>query len=262
MRSLAERQRDFAAALLDPGLATPDGVVGPDGKPSARRFGVYRNNVVVGLVRTLQDAFPAAYRIVGAAFFQAMARAYVVTDPPRSPMLFDYGAGFPEFIGRFEPATVLPYLADVARLERAWVEAYHEAEGTPIDLSVFSVLKPEQLSAMRLVLHPSVRIVRSRFPIVTIWQMNIEGGIPAPVDLEAGGEDTLIVRPGAEVEVRSIPPGCAVFIEALGFGRSVLAAFEEALVVNPRFDLSASLADLIGAGALVGYRVASEPEKT
>jgi len=82
------------------------------------------------------------------------------------------------------------------------------------------------------------------------------------VDLEAGGEDTLIVRPGAEVEVRSIPPGCAVFIEALGFGRSVLAAFEEALVVNPRFDLSASLADLIGAGALVGYRVASEPEKT
>ena len=37
MQSLAERQRSFAAALLDPGL------VGPDGKPSSRRFAVYRD---------------------------------------------------------------------------------------------------------------------------------------------------------------------------------------------------------------------------
>lgn len=258
MPSLAERQRTFAAALLDPTLPTPMGLVGPDGIASSRRFGVYRNNVVIGLTETLKDAFPAVQRIVGAEFFQAMARAYVVTDPPRTPMLFDYGAGFPDFIEQFEPAAGLPYLSDVARLERAWMEAYHEAEAPPIGHAAFAEIGSDQLPTMRLVLHPSVRIVRSRFPVLTIWQMNVGGGIPAPVDLAAGGEDALLVRPEAVVEVRSIPQGCADFIEALVSGRPVLAAFEEALVANPRFDLSANLTDLIQTGALVGYELAPE----
>ena len=68
MRQLVERQREFAAALLDPELPTPPGLVGPDGKPSPRRFAVYRNNVVAGLMGTLKDAFPAVCRIVGVDF--------------------------------------------------------------------------------------------------------------------------------------------------------------------------------------------------
>lgn len=262
MQSLAERQRTFAAALLNPELPTPVGLVGPDGKPSSRRFGVYRNNVVVGLTQTLKDAYPAVHRIVGADFFQAMARAYVVIDPPQTPMLFDYGAGFPEFIDHFAPAAALPYLSDVARIERAWTEAYHEAEASPLGPSAFMEIGPDQLPAMSLVLHPSVRVVRSRFPVLTIWQMNIKGGVPAPVDLAAGGEDALVVRPEADVEVRSIPQGCPDFIELLASGRSVLAALEDALVANPRFDLSASLMDLIQVGAVVGFRLGQEPVQT
>ncbi len=128
MQQLAERQRGFAAALLDPGLPMPDGLVGPDGEPGPKRFAVYRNNVVAGLTETLKDAFPAVHRIVGTDFFRAMARAYVLVEPPRSPIMLDYGAGFPDFIRQFDPAAGLPYLADVARIERAWTEAYHAPE--------------------------------------------------------------------------------------------------------------------------------------
>ncbi len=112
--------------MLDPELPPPAGLVGPDGEPSSRRFAVYRNNVVAGLIAgAAVTAFPAVHRIVGADFFLAMARAYVAEEPPGSPIMLDYGAGFPDFIGRFEPAMTLPYLADVARIERAWSEAYH-----------------------------------------------------------------------------------------------------------------------------------------
>ena len=259
MQLLAERQRSFAAALLDPTLPTPAGLVGPDGRPSSRRFAVYRNNVVVGLTQTLKDAYPVVHRIVGAEFFHALARAYVVGDLPRSPMLFDYGAGLPDFIGRFEPASVLPYLADVARIERAWTEAYHSAEASPIGPSAFSEIDPDLLPDIILVLHPSVRIVRSRFPALTIWQMNVEGGVPGRVDLAAGGEDALVLRPEAEVGVRSIPKGSPDFIRALSSGRSVLAAFEQALVADPRFDLSANLTDLIQVGAVIGFGTARGP---
>ncbi|TYO67507.1 DUF2063 domain-containing protein [Bradyrhizobium hipponense] len=261
MQPLAERQRSFAAALLAPALPAPIGLIGPDGEPSPRRFAVYRNNVVVGLTETLKDAFPAVHRIVGADFFRAMARAYVMVEPPRSPIMLDYGAGFPDFIQGFEPAAVLPYLADVARIERAWTEAYHAPEASPIDPKAFTTIAPDELPGMRLMLHPSLRVVRSEFPALTIWQMNVAGGIPAPVDPAAGGEDVLVVRPLADVEVRSIPEGSLEFIQALGDGRPVLAALEAALTANSRFDLSGNLSDLLGAGALVGYRLAPDTRR-
>jgi Putative DNA-binding domain len=254
---LAERQRGFAAALLDPELPVPSGLVGPDGEPSSRRFAVYRNNVVTGLIEALKAAFPAVRRIVGADFFVAMARAYVAKEPPDSPIMLNYGAGFPEFIRLFEPAMTLPYLADVARLERAWSEAYHAREATPIDPRDFKVIAPDRLAAMQLRIHPSLRIVRSRFPALTMWQMNVEGGVPAPVDLSFG-EDVLVLRPRRDVEVRSIPGGSPEFIEALVEGRSVIAALEVALIVNSCFNLARNLSDLMQAGALVGYDLAGE----
>ena len=41
--------------------------------------------------------------------------------PPTSPVLTEYGDGFADWIAGFEPAAALPYLADMARLERARV---------------------------------------------------------------------------------------------------------------------------------------------
>src|SRR5665213_1812162 len=92
---LADRQRVFAAAMLDPGLPVPAGVVDPDGRVCPKRFGVYRNNVITGLIEALQDSFPAVCRLVGEEYFRAMARLYVTARPPRSPVLLQYGADFP-----------------------------------------------------------------------------------------------------------------------------------------------------------------------
>ena len=253
MLRLAERQRDFAAALLDPERPVPPGLVGPDGGPSLKRFSVYRNNVVAGLTETLKDAFPAVHRLVGTDFFHAMARVYVAVEPPRSPIMLDYGAGFPDFIENFEPAATLPYLADVARIERAWTEAYHAPEAAPLELGAFAAIHPEQLPMIRLKLHPSVRFVRSRFPVLTIWQMNVGDGVPAPVDLAAGGEDALIVRPMADVEVRSLPAGSFEFVQELANATTILAALEAGLTANRRFDLAANVSDLMQSGAVVGY---------
>src|SRR3546814_5214850 len=82
--------------------------------------------------------------------------------------------------------TTLPYLADVARIERAWIEAYHAAEAPALDPAALARFTPDELPALRLRLHPSVRLVRSRFPAMTIWRMNVGDGVPAPVDLKLG----------------------------------------------------------------------------
>lgn len=259
MQRWADRQRDFSAALLDPTQPVPAGLVGPDGERSAKRFAVYRNNVVVGLTEALQDAFPAVCRIVGDEFFQAMARIYALSDLPASPILLDYGAGFPDFIAGFQPAATLPYLPDVARIERAWIEAYHAREALRLQASDFAAIDADRLAEIHLTVHPSLRVVRSRLPALTIWRMNVGDGVPKPVDLEAGGEDALIVRPEAEVEVRSMPPGAAEFVAALAAGLSVSEAMKAALTADPQFDLSGNLAGLIGTGVFVGYDFGPDP---
>ncbi|WP_309506037.1 MULTISPECIES: DNA-binding domain-containing protein [Rhizobium] len=255
MDGFADRQADFARALLRPELPIPSGLVGPDGLPSVKRFAVYRNNVVVGLIETLKAAYPVVHRLVGEEFFAAMARLYVLAEPPASPIMLDYGSGFPAFISGFEPAAVLPYLGDVARLERAWVEAYHATEATPLSPSVLSQLQPGDLPALRFALHPSVRIVRSAFPIVSIWQVNIDGVEDAQIDLDEGGEDALIVRPEADVEVRRLPAGTTAFMEALQAGSLIVDALRQGLSASPRFDLAGTLHGMIESGAIIGYHM-------
>jgi Putative DNA-binding domain len=253
---LAYRLSGFAAALLDPKLAVPRHLVGPDGEPTTKRFAVYRNNVVVGLIEALQANFPAVCRIVGKEFFRAMARDYVLAEPPCSPILLDYGASFPDFIAGFESAAPLPYLPDVARIERAWTESYHAPDAAPLFVEALAAIANDCVAEAHFTLHPSLRVVTSRFPALTIWRMNVGDGVPSPVDLDSGGEDTLIVRPQADVEVRAIPPGAAEFLNALADGGKLVDAARSAMGVAPHFDLSASIAALIEAEAFVDYSLA------
>ena len=95
----------FAGSLLDPGRATPSVVAGPGGKAATKRYNVYRNNVTVSLIDALAATYPAVQRIAGVEFFRAMARCHVRATPPTSPLLFEYGRDFPDFIERYEYAS-------------------------------------------------------------------------------------------------------------------------------------------------------------
>ncbi len=250
--SWGELQTALASALLDARFPVPEHLVGPDGRCSPRRFGVYRNNVAAGLVHALRAGFPAIARIVGDAFFDAMAREYALQHPPRTPVMLEYGAGFPDFMTDFEPASGLPYLRDVARLEWAWTEAYHAAEASPL-LSLLHLqgLDPRLAGGLRLHMHPSARVVRSPYPALTIWEMNIGARPVAPISLSDDSEDVLIVRPHALVQVRTVPPGSAVFIQALVEGLTLGQALEQTLADTDAFDLAGTLSGLITSGACI-----------
>jgi hypothetical protein len=252
----AQTQDRFAAALLDAERAVPDTVTSHTGPAPRKRFAVYRNNVTVSLINALKERFPATMAIVGKEFFSAMAKVFVITQPPRSPILMFYGDDLPDFVAGFAPAAELPYLADVAHIEAARTRAYHAADMAPIDPQALQSVPPEALGAHVLALHPSMEIVRSDHPIVTIWAMNSGEAELAAIE-DWSGQDALIARPVLDVEVRALPAGGAAFLDALAAGRPLAAAAEMAFADNLAFDLTANLAGLIGLGLIVG---ASQPE--
>lgn len=243
----AALQTDFAQALLDPERAVPDAVTSYTGRQE-RRFAVYRNNVTVSLINALRAKFPATERIVETDFFAGMAKAFVAAHPPRSKILHTYGDDFGDFIARFAPAATLPYLADVARLEAARTRAYHAADALPLDIAAFTAIDPDVIGNARLTLHPSLSVIRSRHPVVTIWMMNAGEVELAPID-ENHGEDALILRPQMQVVVRKLPPGGAAFLRALASDLTLADSVARAAEDDRRFDLTVSLAELIQSGA-------------
>ena len=254
----ASFETSFADALLNADRPIPCGITAHNAAVPARRFAVYRNNVVVGLGKALKARFPVVEKIVGEEYFAAMARVFVTEQPPRSPLLATYGDSFPAFIAAFEPARELPYLADVARLEAARTRSYHAADATPVGGDHFAALDADAVGDIRIKMHPSAEVVRSAYPIVTIWAMNSGEQELAPIE-DWRGEDAVISRPYLEVEVRALPPGGAAFLLALAAGRRLGEAAEAALADDPHFDLTCNLAGLIGSG-LVRDIVFPEPK--
>jgi Putative DNA-binding domain len=239
-------QTDFAARLMDRTLPLPAGVKSWTSETPERRFNVYRNNMRGALTEALAVRFPAVLRIVGEEFFHAMARDYAVSNLPRSPVLISYGRDFPAFVEAFSPAAALPYLADVARLESAWWEAYHSADIAPFQPEAFAALNPENLGLMRVTFLPSVAVIPSVHPIVSIWRTNVADEQVTSVDLSQP-EDALVARPKLDVEVRKLPPGGAAFLSLLLQGMSLGQAAGVASDATPAFELAANLAGLMQA---------------
>ncbi|MBV9290220.1 MAG: putative DNA-binding domain-containing protein [Hyphomicrobiales bacterium] len=238
----------FSDALLKPDRETPALVSGPAGKAATKRYNVYRNNVTVSLIDALAEVFPAVQRITGVEFFRAMARFHIRESRPTSPLLVEYGRDFPGFIERYEYAQGMPWLADTARIERAWLDAYHAADAPPLGAAHLASVAPERLADLVFMPHPAMRLVRSRYAAVTIFAANRRPGPVADIDASQA-EDALVTRPEFDVVVRRLAPGQAAFLSTLMAGSPLGEAAAAALAARSDFDVGMGLATLIESGA-------------
>jgi hypothetical protein len=248
----------FSSALTNPEQDTPASVSGPNGRAAVKRYNVYRNNVTVSLIDALAAIYPAVQRITGIEFFRAMARFHVRNTPPTSPLLFEYGRDFPAFIETYEFAQSMPWLADTARIERAWLDAYHAADAPPMAPDRLGSVPPERLADLLFVRHPATGIVRSRYAALKIFSAN-RGVNPGGTINAAQPEDALITRVGCDVEVRRLPDGGAIFLTALMQGETFGHAASAALQAAPTCDLGANISGMLSAGAFTTVEFGDTP---
>lgn len=237
-------QTDFRTALLDASRPVPAGLVDGQGQAAGRRYDVYRNNVAVSLQDALKAAFPAIASLLGTDNFAMAAGIYLREHQPGSPLMMHYGASFPTFLADLEPLKSLGYLGDVARLEVAMRQSYHAADAAPLDPARLQDLDETALMSARLVLAPSTRVLRSPWPVLSLYNFTMVPGSPKP---QATPQDVIIARPQFDPAPYVLPPNGADFIMALQENQTFGAALQGA---GAAFDLGPTLSVLLQSGAL------------
>jgi len=208
-----------------------------------------------GPLNLVAARYPAVRRLVGELSFRVVARRFIFSEPPCAPIPRSYGDRFPLFIRSLGSAACIEYVADVAELEMLRNKASCAPLAQSLAALVLSSLPAERLNGLRVVLHPSVCWVQSRFPVVSIWENSQTDDDDRVVERWAP-EAALVARPFLEIEVRKLPPGGYAFLRALSEAQTVAMAIAIATEATPEFDLFSNLTLLEDAKVIIGIQEA------
>jgi hypothetical protein len=259
MPSLRELQAGFAAALFDAGSAREAPALRADGISPALRLGFYRTNVMENYRKALAATYPAIERLVGPGCFAHLAYEYARRHASQSGDVGAHGERFADFLERHAVSRDLPYLSEVARLEWAIDESFYEADRGALRLERLAAVPPEQVAALRLHLAPPCRLLRSRYPLLRIWQISQPDHTgDERVDLDAGGVELLVRREGYAVQVEPLCAAEYAMLDALRAGYGFGEAFDYALALDAAFDAGAFLRKHVASGVVCDFTVPAE----
>lgn len=245
MHDLAQFQASFARALLQP--------VEPESPPSASALDlalrIHRNTTMKGLVDALVANYPTVAQLVGEDWFKACALQFARANPPRDPVLASYGESFPDFLATFPPARELPYLPDVARIDRIWIESWFAHDAPPLLSELLARLPAEDLLHTRLALHPATRFGWAAHSAATIWAHHRAVSMASELTLSGEEEGILLTRVDENIEHRTISRAAFHFLDRLARGDSLGTAAAAILELDAEADVAGTLAMVLECGA-------------
>jgi hypothetical protein len=190
-------------------------------------------------VALLAARYPVVRRLAGDESFMEAATGFVFGLPRRKPG--NFGDTFPQFLRSLGPSASIEYLADIAEFETALSKARNKAAQR--SKRRLPSRSNHNAGPARMTLHPSVSVVESRFPVVTIWEANHEASEGAMI-YRWNAEAALVAAPRGMVEIRRLPAGGAAFFRTLLSSGTISDAAAAGRFDAPDFDLAANLSIL------------------
>jgi hypothetical protein len=231
---LVRFQREFAHAL---------------DRPAHGAMAVYRNTVIHGAVEALRANYPVVEQIIGDEMFEHVAVDFAATCPPRHPVLAGYGAEFADWLTHQNWIADLPYLPDVARVDRLHLDCLLAPDEEP--LSRESIARINRLPNGSLRLHPAARFTWLSTPAMTIWLAH-QGPVPSEIAPEWKSEGALFARPTPFViHSPRIGPAAHRMLSGTRLGETLSACISAASRLYPNEDCTAVFASLVNLGAFV-----------
>lgn len=217
-------------------------------------FNIYRNGFYRACIDALASNYPAIVALLGEAYFRSIANAYVTQSPPEQGSLAGYGRSFPQYLQTSSVSRNLPYLADVAKLDRAWLDVYFSSVSIP--------LTPERIAEMAqsgnelnldgITISKSTALLSLDYPVAEVWgKLKDFGRITDVIKLSKQPECVLVWRHNSEVLRRQLSRTEFDFFSALNEGQNLERAVESAYGDDKEFELDSFFLNLITAGLLI-----------
>ena len=233
---------EIAARDGDARAAVDTMIVGDARLSAVERLDVYASMYFVRIHDVLRGDYARTLAVVGGEAFHGLVTDYLEACPPRDPSLREAGARLPGFLAGHALGRARPWLAELARLERARLEVFDGPDATPLSIAVLSQLPPARFAGLRLALVPAHRVLAARFAIAETWRSDDPASVAPPRETS----ETLIVwrrdgevfhRPADADEAHwfprlSAPDGvafevvCAQLADTRGLVGSAARAFE------------------------------------
>jgi len=165
MARAIQRHSPLAEDAGDLAPMTARAIAGNDRLSPVEQLDVYREQFWLRHVGSLREDFPSLVHVLGDDRFEELCRAYLDEHPPTSFTLRDLGDRLAAFVATFEPWKNDPLLADIARLEWAFIEAFDAPDAPRLDVSALASATEDAWPRARIVFQPAMRRLALAYPV-------------------------------------------------------------------------------------------------
>jgi hypothetical protein len=155
-------------------------VMGDPRLPAIARLEIYADMYFVRIHDVLAEEYAKTAALIGAAGFHGLVLDYLDECRPDHPSMREVGARLPAFLAVHSTTAGRPWLAELARLERARLEMVDSADAETLTLEALRALPPERFPSLRLPLVPSHTLFATRFDVVSLWRSDDPATVPEP----------------------------------------------------------------------------------
>jgi hypothetical protein len=142
-----------------------------------RRIQIYVDAYFHRLLDCLKEDFPATLAVVQENVFNDLVRSYLVKYPPREPSIAYAGRYFAEFLHGHCILSRLPFLAELAQLERAILEVFLGQDCGTLSSSEMRTIAPECWPSFVVPTQPALQILVCKWKVSAIRRA-VDNGTP------------------------------------------------------------------------------------
>ena len=146
-------ERDLRAGGLDAI------VLGDERLSAEARVDIYANMYFYRIRDALKEDFSATLAVLGDDNFHNLVTGYLIEYPPTEPSISHCGRHLADYLRDHPLREGAPFIADLAKLERAVVEVFHGPDAAALEPDSLRAIAPEDWPALKLRIHPAAQIL-------------------------------------------------------------------------------------------------------
>ena len=204
-------------------------VLGDDRLSSEARVDIYANMYFYRILDALKEDFPATLAVLGNDNFHNLVTGYILEHPPTDPSITHSGSHLAYYLRDHPMREDVPYVADLARLERATVEVFLGPDAPALEQDALRAIAVKDWPSMKLKLHPSAQTLALDWQVSDLLRAVEEHRPWNPA--KPGAIKVLVWRRNSQVFHRDLDPTEANALEA-GAHSSTFAEICEAVAAT------------------------------